>query len=78
MWERKYELDSGAYFLNLLWNYHHTPGVTQSPQHSPLFEPSVTDAILLMLKVGTEGAVMLLGLITIDSIAPGRSCSGAH
>ena len=22
MWERKFELDSSAYFLNFLWNYH--------------------------------------------------------
>lgn len=47
--ERKYELDSGAYFLNLLHNYAHTPGLFE-PERL-LSEPVLHDAALLMLKV---------------------------
>jgi hypothetical protein len=47
--ERKYELDSGAYFINLLHNYMHTPGL-YDPERL-LLEPVMRDAVLLMLKV---------------------------
>jgi meiotically up-regulated gene 157 (Mug157) protein len=47
--ERKYELDSGAYFINLLHNYMHTPGL-YDPERL-LLEPALHDAVLLMLKV---------------------------
>lgn len=47
--ERKYELDSGAYFLNLLHNYAHTPGLFE-PERL-LSEPVLHDAALMMLKI---------------------------
>lgn len=31
---RNYELDSGAYFLNMLWNYHTTPALFAAERSS--------------------------------------------
>lgn len=45
---RNYELDSGAYFLNLLWNYANTPGVYRP--EALLAEPMIFDAAALMVK----------------------------
>jgi meiotically up-regulated gene 157 (Mug157) protein len=53
--ERKYELDSGAYFINLLHNYMHTPG-TYDPERL-MMEPVLHDAVLLMLKVRLQESV---------------------
>lgn len=33
---RNYELDSGAYFLNMLWNYYTTPGLFAAERCTPL------------------------------------------
>eukprot|EP00887_Chlorella_sp_A99_P007759 scaffold20.g7759.t1 len=46
---RNYELDSGAYFLNLLWNYILTPGVNQP--HRLIAEPLIFDAANLLVDV---------------------------
>jgi hypothetical protein len=54
--ERKYELDSGAYFINLLHNYMHSPGM-YDPERL-LMEPVLHDAVLLMLKVGATAAAI--------------------
>lgn len=48
---RNYELDSGAYFMNLLWNYYVTPGV-----HAPqglIGESLIYDAVSLMVDTWT-------------------------
>lgn len=49
VWTRNFELDSLAYFLNFLWNYHQTPGVW-SPQ-TLLRESLVHGAIIVVLKL---------------------------
>ena len=46
---RNYELDSGAYYLNLLWNYFLTPGLYQ-PERL-LAEPLFFDAANLLVDV---------------------------
>jgi meiotically up-regulated gene 157 (Mug157) protein len=46
---RNYELDSGAYYLNLLWNYFLTPGLYQ-PERL-LAEPLLFDAANLLVDV---------------------------
>lgn len=33
---RNYELDSGAYFINMLWNYYTTPGLFAPDKCAPL------------------------------------------
>ena len=45
---RNYELDSGAYFLNLLWNYAKTPGIYRP--EVLLSEPIIYDAVELMVR----------------------------
>ena len=45
---RNYELDSGAYFLNLLWNYANTPGLYRP--EALIAEPIVFEAAHLMVK----------------------------
>lgn len=32
---RNYELDSGAYFINMLWNYYTTPGLFAAERCTP-------------------------------------------
>lgn len=45
---RNYELDSGAYFLNLLWNYAQTPGIYRP--EVLLSDPMIYDAVVLMVR----------------------------
>lgn len=45
---RNYELDSGAYFLSLLWNYYHTTDLWGREKF--LGEPLIHDAVLVMLQ----------------------------
>jgi len=45
---RNYELDSGGYFLNLLWNYAKTPGIYRP--NVLLSEPMIYDAVVLMVR----------------------------
>ena len=45
---RNFELDSGAYFLKLLWNYAETPGIYRPDVL--LSEPMIYDAVLLMVR----------------------------
>jgi meiotically up-regulated gene 157 (Mug157) protein len=49
---RNYELDSGAYFLNMLWNYYATPGVRAPSQF--LNESQIFDAAALLVDVWTR------------------------
>jgi meiotically up-regulated gene 157 (Mug157) protein len=49
VWTRNFELDSLAYFFNLLWNYHATPGLWRSS--ALLAEPLVHDAVVTALRV---------------------------
>jgi meiotically up-regulated gene 157 (Mug157) protein len=49
VWNRNWELDSAAYFINFMWNYHQTPAVWRP--EALLREPQVHDAVTLMLKV---------------------------
>ncbi|EFN60034.1 hypothetical protein CHLNCDRAFT_49501 [Chlorella variabilis] len=46
---RNYELDSGAYYLNLLWNYFLTPGLYRPD--ALISEPSTYDAANLLVDV---------------------------
>lgn len=45
--ERKYELDSGAYYLSMLWNYFNTPGLFGAERF--LNESLLFDAAQLMV-----------------------------
>jgi meiotically up-regulated gene 157 (Mug157) protein len=45
---RNYEVDSGAYFINLLWNYYHTPGLWGREQ--VLNSSVVHDAVLATIS----------------------------
>lgn len=49
VWERKYEVDSGAYFMNLLWNFYNTPGLFNGKQL--LMDSRIHDAVMLLLQV---------------------------
>jgi Metal-independent alpha-mannosidase (GH125) len=49
VWTRNFELDSLAYFFNLLWNYHATPGLWRPGQL--LEETIVHDAVVAALRV---------------------------
>eukprot|EP00775_Hariotina_reticulata_P013068 gene13068-13195_t len=49
VWTRNFELDSVAYFFNLMWNFHQTPAIWQPEQL--LSEPLVHDAVVAMLKL---------------------------
>lgn len=80
--ERKYEMDSGAYYINLLWNYYHSPGLYDPDRL--LLQPAVHDAVLLLLKVqghsGWAGSswmgrlmiALLLPLPAVCDRLPGR------
>lgn len=46
---RNYELDSGAYYLNLLWNWYLTPGLYRPDRL--LEEPLIFDAANLLVDV---------------------------
>ena len=46
---RKFELDSVAYFLNFLWNFHQAPDVW-SPE-ALLAEPLIDDVIVTVLRL---------------------------
>ncbi len=48
---RNFELDSGAYFLNLLWNYYATPGIFRP--ETLIADPLVFDAVRLMIDTWT-------------------------
>ncbi len=48
MGTRNYELDSGAYFIGLLWNFAVSPGIRRPGRL--LREPLVHDAVALMLR----------------------------
>ena len=45
---RNFEVDSGAYFFSLLWNYYHTPGMW-APEKL-LNSTAVHDAVLTMIR----------------------------
>ncbi|EIE24364.1 hypothetical protein COCSUDRAFT_14826 [Coccomyxa subellipsoidea C-169] len=45
---RNYELDSGAYFINMLWNYYTTPGLFAAERF--LNETVIVDAVALMVR----------------------------
>ncbi|BDA45911.1 Meiotically up-regulated gene 157 protein [Coccomyxa sp. Obi] len=45
---RNYELDSGAYFINMLWNYYTTPGLFAAERF--LNETMIVDAVALMVR----------------------------
>jgi meiotically up-regulated gene 157 (Mug157) protein len=47
---RNFELDSGAYFLNLLFDYYKTPGL-HAP-HRLLEDTKIYEAAKLMVQVG--------------------------
>lgn len=49
VWTRNFELDSVAYFLNFLWNYHQTPGVWKP--EDLLTESVVHDAVITLLNL---------------------------
>lgn len=49
VWTRNFELDSVAYFMNFLWNYHQTPGIWSADRL--LKEPVVHDAVVVLLKL---------------------------
>lgn len=49
---RNYELDSGAYFLNLLWNLHSLPG-ERYRRDAVLEDPAVFEAASLMVDTWT-------------------------
>jgi uncharacterized protein len=49
---RNYELDSGAYFLNMLWNYASTPGVFGADRF--LNDTALFDAASLLVDVWTR------------------------
>jgi meiotically up-regulated gene 157 (Mug157) protein len=49
VWTRNFELDSVAYFFNLLWNFHQTPSIWEP--HQLLAESMVHDAVVTMLKL---------------------------
>lgn len=46
---RNYELDSGAYFMNLLWNYYRTDGIYRP--EVLLSEPLIYDAAMTMVRL---------------------------
>ena len=46
---RNFELDSGAYYLNLLWNWYLTPGLYRPDRL--LEEPLIFDAANLLVDV---------------------------
>lgn len=48
---RNYELDSGAYYLSMLWNYHATPGIFAADRF--LNETSLFDAAMLLVDTWT-------------------------
>jgi hypothetical protein len=72
--ERKYELDSGAYFINLLHNYVHTPGL-YDPERL-LMEPVLHDAVLLMLKVRCGCWVHVLCCVQVFGFCCGHHLQG--
>jgi meiotically up-regulated gene 157 (Mug157) protein len=45
---RNFEVDSGAYFMSLLWNYYSTPGL-YAPERL-LNETAIHDAVLAMIS----------------------------
>lgn len=52
MGTRNFELDSGAYYLNLLYNYYKTPGL-HAP-HRLLEDTRIYEAARLMVQVCTS------------------------
>jgi meiotically up-regulated gene 157 (Mug157) protein len=49
VWTRNFELDSVAYYFNLLWNYHQTPGIWAPGML--LQDPLVHEAVMTMLAL---------------------------
>lgn len=48
IWEHKFEVDSGAYYFNLLWNYYNTPGLFK-PEKLLDTDTTIHDAVVLLL-----------------------------
>jgi hypothetical protein len=51
----RYELDSGAYWFNLLSNYFHTPGMWD-PEALFASDPTIYEAAMAMLRVRAREA----------------------